>query len=101
MEPLDIKKRKGEFFKVVSETPRSQISVMTLRPGQDSGPEDIHPGDQVVYVIEGTAEIELERKRHTVGEGMVFTIPAKAQHHIYNTSSEDLFVMSVYAPPAY
>jgi mannose-6-phosphate isomerase-like protein (cupin superfamily) len=101
MKLLDIQKYKGEFFKVVDGTDKSQIGVMTLRKSQDSGPEEKHPGDQVVYVIEGEAEIEINAEKHQVKAGTSVIIPAKTQHHIYNRGEEDLFLFNVYAPPAY
>jgi len=101
MKPIELEKHKGNFFKVLSETDKSQIAVMTIEPGSDSGPEDIHPGDQIVYVIEGEAEIELEIKKVELKKGMVFTIPSGAKHHIYNRGTEDLFILCIYTPPAY
>lgn len=101
MDIVDIKKSKGEFFKILAETPISQVGVMTIKPGADSGPEDIHPGDQIVYIIEGEAEIESEGKTHKLIEGMAGIIIAEAEHHIYNRGKKDLFFLTIYAPPAY
>lgn len=101
MDIVDIKKSKGEFFKILIETSLSQVGVMTIQPGGDSGPEDVHPGNQIVYIIEGEAEIESEGKKYALTEGMAGIIPAKARHHIYNRGKKDLFFLTIYAPPAY
>lgn len=101
MQIVDIKKSKGKFFKILAGTPFSQVGVMTIKPGEDSGPEDIHPGDQIVYIIEGEAEIESDGKTHKLDEGAAGIIPAKAQHHIYNRGTKDLFFLAIYTPPAY
>jgi mannose-6-phosphate isomerase-like protein (cupin superfamily) len=46
---------RGRCLEVLQQTERSQTAVMTVGPGQDAGAEERHPGDQVVYVIEGEA----------------------------------------------
>lgn len=101
MKLVDIKKSKGEFFKILAETNLAQVGVMTIPPGGDSGPEDIHPGNQIVYIIEGEAEVAVEGEVHKLAEGVAGIIPAKARHHIYNRGAKDLFFLTVYTPPAY
>lgn len=101
MESVDIKSHKGAFFKILSQTDKSQIGVMTIKPGSDSGPEDIHPGDQIIYVIEGEVTIETDGKTVVVFEGHAFTIEDGAQHHLYNKGNKDLFFLTIYTPPAY
>lgn len=101
MRPIDIDEHKGKFFSILGQTDLSQIGVMTLKSGGDSGPEDIHPGDQVIYVIEGKAKVEIGQDSLEVSPGMLLTIPKQTRHHIYNTGKTDLFLLSIYAPPAY
>jgi mannose-6-phosphate isomerase-like protein (cupin superfamily) len=101
MEPINIQHFKGHFFKILQQTPLSQIGVMTLKPKGDSGPEDIHEGDQIVYILEGDADVEIGQKRHHLMSGMLAIIPAKTRHHIYNVGSSDLFFLTIYTPPAY
>lgn len=101
MHIFDVKKEKGKFFEILATTPQSQVGVMTIKPGEDSGPEDAHPGDQIVYIIEGEAEIETEGEKVRLAGGMAGIIPAKAPHHIYNRGTEDLFFLTIYTPPAY
>ena len=54
---------RGEFFRVLQETARSQTAVMTVAPGQDAGPEETHAADQILYVIEGEAEVRIGEER--------------------------------------
>ena len=44
---------RGEFFRVLQQTTRTQCAVMTIAPGTEAGPAEEHGGDQIVYVIEG------------------------------------------------
>ncbi len=102
MNPIKLIEYKGEFFKVLVTTDKSQIAVMSLHPGEDSGKEiESHRGDQVMYVIEGEAEIELDGDIVKVGQNMVFTIPAGTEHQVFNRGQENLFTLNIYAPPSY
>lgn len=101
MEVVDIFGYKGEFFRVLQETPRSQTAVMTIAPGADAGPEEVHRGDQIIYLVEGEAVVQREGKEHRVGRGALVMIPAGARHHVRNPGSVPLFFLTVYAPPVY
>lgn len=101
MKITNINDYQGNFFKILETTSHSQIGVMTLKPNQDSGPEDIHKGDQIIYVINGTATLEVDHQAHSISAGHIATIPANAQHHIYNNDTEELFFLTIYAPPSY
>jgi len=101
MGPINITASKGKFFKILAETPLSQIGVMTIAPGNDSGPEEIHESDQIVYVVEGGANVEIGSEKYHMTPGMVAIVPARTRHHIYNSGKENLFFLTIYTPPAY
>jgi mannose-6-phosphate isomerase-like protein (cupin superfamily) len=101
MEPFDILKHKGKFFEILKQTKKSQVAAMTLAPGKDSGPEEIHKGDQILYVIEGEGEVEIENRTMQIKGGQAVIIPAGSQHHVYNTSDIEFFCLNIYAPPEY
>ena len=98
---VDVARHRGHFFEVLQETPRSQTAVMTIGPGQDAGPEETHGGDQIVYVIEGDAVVRIDGQEHRAGAGHCVVIPAGARHHVQNAGATPLFLLTVYAPPAY
>jgi mannose-6-phosphate isomerase-like protein (cupin superfamily) len=85
---------RGEFFRILQETARSQTAVMTVAPGQDAGPEETHQADQILYVIEGD-------ERCTVGPGSLIVVPAGTPHHVRSVGAAPLFLLTVYAPPEY
>lgn len=101
MEPIDINKSRGKFFEVLGQTDLSQIAVMTIKPGQDSGPEELHRGDQIVYVVEGEAQVLVGDKTYKLTPGMVAVVPKQTRHHIYNSGKTDLFFLTIYTPPEY
>jgi mannose-6-phosphate isomerase-like protein (cupin superfamily) len=92
---------RGEFFRVLQQTSRTQCAVMTIAPGADAGPAEEHGGDQIVYVIEGEAIVRIEGREHPAGAGTLVTIPAGASHHVRNPGATPLFFVTVYAPPEY
>jgi mannose-6-phosphate isomerase-like protein (cupin superfamily) len=98
---VDINRFRGRFFHVLQETERSQTAVMTIGPGEDAGPEETHAADQIIYVVEGEATVRVERAEHRAGPGACVLIPAGARHHVRNAGSSPLFLLTVYAPPAY
>jgi mannose-6-phosphate isomerase-like protein (cupin superfamily) len=98
---VSILAHRGEFFTVLQQTGRSQCAVMTIAPGAEGGPAEEHGGDQIVYVIEGEALLQIEGREHRAGAGMLITIPAGANHHVRNPGSAPLFFLTVYAPPEY
>jgi mannose-6-phosphate isomerase-like protein (cupin superfamily) len=101
MNVVSVLPHKGEFFTILQQTPHSQSAVMTLAPGEDAGPEEEHAGDQVLYVIEGEALVRVGGREASAGAGGLVTIPARTAHYVRNTGRVPLFVLSVYAPPAY
>jgi len=101
MRTYSLDEHKGRFFHVLGQTERSQVAVMTIESGGDSGQGDPHPGDQVVYVIEGVAEVHVEDEAQPAPAGTCVIIPHGADHRIYNKSDAPVFFLNVYAPPAY
>jgi mannose-6-phosphate isomerase-like protein (cupin superfamily) len=92
---------RGEFFRVLQQTSRTQCAVMTIAPDTDAGPAEEHGGDQIVYVIEGEALVRIDGREHRAGAGTLITIPAGANHHVGNPGTTPLFFLTVYAPPEY
>ena len=92
---------KGEFFRVLTGTDLSQTAVMTIPPGGDSGPEELHSGDQIVYIIEGKARVKIGEDAFPMRAGDVAVVPKETRHHIRNDGDTPLFFFTVYAPPQY
>jgi mannose-6-phosphate isomerase-like protein (cupin superfamily) len=101
MDVVPVAAHKGEFFRVLQETERSQTAVMTIAPGADAGPEEEHEGDQILYVLEGEALVRIGDRQYPAGAGALVMIPAHTRHHVQSTGGEPLFFLTVYAPPAY
>ena len=101
MDVVNVFSHRGEFFRVLQETTRSQTAVMTIAPGADAGPMEEHEGDQIIYVIEGEARLRLGQADHRAQAGALVVIPARMPHHVSNPGRQPLFILTMYAPPEY
>ena len=84
--------------KQLSKTPQTESAVFTLPAGFKGGPENSHRGDQLIYVIEGSATCRVSGKECEIKAGDFVTIPAGAPHTL-RTGAEKLFALTVLAPP--
>ncbi len=88
------------FRKVLFTGPKSQLVVMSLRPGEDIGLET-HPDiDQFLRVEAGTGKAILDDVEHDLGDGSAVVVPAGTKHNVVNTSkTEPLKLYTIYTPP--
>jgi mannose-6-phosphate isomerase-like protein (cupin superfamily) len=92
-----------EWFETLHTTAQSQVAMMRLNPGQESGDSaESHLGsDQVLLVLEGTLQGEVAGECISLSKGEFITIPADTPHRFYNSSVTPALTFNVYAPPAY
>jgi XRE family transcriptional regulator, regulator of sulfur utilization len=81
---------------------RADVSVHTLAPGAATGaPDDppVHePGSrETTVVVEGTAELFIDGRRHELGEGDSVTFDADLPHHFENNGETDARLIAVVA----
>jgi mannose-6-phosphate isomerase-like protein (cupin superfamily) len=98
---IDTRRFRGQYFEIMQDTGRSQTAVMTIGPGEDAGPEEVHAGDQIIYVIEGRARVRVGDVENDAGPGACVMIPAGTRHHVDNPGTAPLFCLTIYAPPVY
>jgi quercetin dioxygenase-like cupin family protein len=82
----------------LGKTPQTESVVFTLPPNFGDGHENSHRGDQLIYVIEGSATCRVSGKECQIKAGDFVTIPAGAPHTL-RTGAEKLFALTVFAPP--
>jgi len=94
---------KKHFFKVLQTGKRSQTAMMTLRPGEASGPMgNDHPkSEQVLFVVSGQLVAEIGTKRRALKAGDSVLVRPRARHRFVNRSKRPAVTFNVYAPPAY
>ena len=89
------------LLKVFDQTDKSQLTTVTIEPGEDAGSERAHAGDQLMYVIQGSARITLDGEEMMMKPGQALLIPAGALHHVGNGGGDTLHFLSMYAPPVW
>jgi mannose-6-phosphate isomerase-like protein (cupin superfamily) len=83
----------------------TQLTVMSLAPGEDIGLE-AHPDiDQFIRIDDGQARVEFGSTKdridetHDVKGDWAIVIPAGVWHNVVNTGVGDLKLYSLYSPP--
>ncbi|MGZ3182332.1 MAG: cupin domain-containing protein [Telluria sp.] len=90
----------GDFRKVLYTTPRSQLVLMTLQPGEDIGQERHEEHDQFIRVEAGEGMAVLDGQEHRLADGVAVVIPAGTLHNVINTSAtEPMHLYTLYTPP--
>ena len=96
---LRLAQANDNFRQVLFTTERSQLVLMTLRPGEEIG-EEVHEGiDQVLAFVAGRGEAVIEGARSPIGAGSVVVVPGGTRHNFINTGGTPLRLVTVYTPP--
>ena len=98
-------RRNDTFRTVVFTGEHTQLTVMSIAPGDDIGGE-VHDGhDQFIRIESGSARVELggtedsPAKVQEVGDDWAVIIPSGTWHNVVNTGEEPLKLYSLYSPP--
>ena len=87
------------FRKVLYTAKKSQLVLMSLKPGEDIG-EEIHQLDQFIRCESGEGKAILNGVSQEIQDGFIVLVPAGARHNIINTSEErDMKLYTLYSPP--
>jgi mannose-6-phosphate isomerase-like protein (cupin superfamily) len=103
MKYLNIARFSGAFVPL-AQSASVQAAVMTLKPGESSSErvENEHPrAEQWLYVVSGTGQAIVGRRRLRIAAGGLLMIPEGAVHRITNNGRGRLITLNFYAPPAY
>jgi mannose-6-phosphate isomerase-like protein (cupin superfamily) len=96
----------NETFRTVLFTgEHTQLTVMSIAPGDDIGLEIHEDHDQFLRVERGSARVELGPSEdqldevHDVEADWAVIVPAGTWHNVVNTGEDELKVYSLYSPP--
>ena len=98
----DIEKKtlENENFREVHFTgTKSQLVLMSLKPGEDIGLETHDDIDQFFRVESGTGKAIVGGEEYAVEDGSAVVVPAGEEHNVVNTGSETLKLYTIYTPP--
>ena len=93
------------FRTVVFTGHHTQLTVMSLKAGEDIGRERHGGIDQFLRIESGRARVELGRSEDTIDEthdaedDWAIIVPAGVWHNVVNTGDGELKLYSLYSPP--
>lgn len=90
--------KNNNFRKVLFTTPRTQLVLMSLKPGEDIG-EEKHKGDQFFRFEKGEGKMVINGKESKLTNGSSVVVPEGAMHNVINTGKEPLKLYALYSPP--
>ena len=101
----DVTKRNKNFRTALWTGSHFQITLMSLRVGEDIGLESHPDTDQFIRIEQGQGVVQMgDRKdkldfQTNVYKDFAIVIPAGKWHNLTNTGFEPLKLYSIYAPP--
>ncbi len=96
----------NEYFRAVLFTGKhTQLTVMSLAPGEEIGWEAHDTHDQFIRLEQGSARVEFGRdedsvdETHEVEADWAAIVPSGVWHNVVNTGDGELKLYSLYSPP--
>lgn len=102
MSAINVRESKS-WFSLLQTAELSQTAVMSIGPGEESGPKaNEHPGsEQVLYVIEGELDAEIGERSFNMRAGDSTIVRRDVPHRFTNRGLRPALTFNVYTPPAY
>ncbi len=99
-EPFKIETSKAEFVKLSGDFPNKcmEAMIVTIPPKEQHGDLFSHPGEEFIYVLDGTLEIVLDDVTYSVKQGDSFHFPSTVSHLWRNPLKSTLRFLVVLTP---
>ena len=89
-----------DFRRVLYTGDRSQLVLMSLKPGEEIGAEVHEDNDQFFRFEKGEGKVVIDNTEYEVSDGDAVVVPRGAEHNVVNSSqTEDLKLYTIYSPP--
>jgi len=89
----------SNFRRVLYTAYRSQLVLMSLKPGEEIGMETHAENDQFFRFEEGSGKVVIDDNEYKIHEDWAIVVPAGSQHNVVNTGDKDLKICTIYSPP--
>lgn len=92
-----------DWFEVLQTSRNTQTALMILEPGRSSGQtaEAHEKSEQVLLLLEGEVEAEIDGQHRRIRKGDVVLIPAGVPHKFTNQGEGRAITFNTYSPPEY
>ena len=64
-----------------------------------SNPPDVHQVDEIYFITQGTADIELDGEHRRLAAGDTVLVPAGCHHQLVNDGDHELVLVFLFSPP--
>lgn len=92
--------KENSFYRKEIATCRdSQVVIMSIPAGSEVGSEVHNDVDQNLLFVAGTGKAVLNDEESPIAAGTLVVVPRGTKHNFINTGSEDLKIVTIYAPP--
>ena len=97
---IEQKAKENTFFRQVLETgEKTQIVIMSIKPGTDIGMETHPDNDQVLYLVEGEGKVILNGQEESFKKGDVVLVRAGTEHNFVTVGESPMKIITTYSPP--
>lgn len=86
------------FRKVLFTGAKSQLVVMSLKPGEDIGEEVHEHVEQILFNFSGTGKAILDGQESPFVPGNVVIVAPGTKHNLMNTGDEVMKIYTIYVP---
>jgi len=92
--------KNADFRHVLYTGKKSQLVLMSLKPGEEIGEEVHEDHDQFFRFESGQGKVIIDGVEHQIKDGNGVIVPAGARHNVINTSKRaNLRLYTIYSPP--
>ena len=92
-------KREGYYWSYVFDHTNSKetfVSVHIIKTNSGA-PLHIHDNEEIIFVINGTIKVNIEKEIINLKEGQIVLVPQKTKHSLKNENKEDAKIAIIYA----
>ena len=93
------REQKGELYSEFLRVPTISAGIYQLSAGA-TDPQEPHTEDEIYYVVQGQAQIQVATEHTPVKAGSIVFVAANVDHR-FHSITEDLTVLVFFAPAEY
>ena len=91
-----------EFLALSEDSPRFNLSVITMAPGKHGPPPHIHEyEDDAFYVLDGELTFLLGEKEILAPAGTFVLVPPQVEHTFANRTQGPVRILNIHAPAGF
>ena len=91
-----------EFLALSEDTPRFNVSIITMAPGKHGPPAHVHADeDDSFLVLDGEMVFEVEGEEVVAPAGTFVLVPPGVEHTFRNPTDEPVRIANIHAPAGF